>query len=187
MRIDTARSQALVGFCRANHAETTNLRTQIENAFCTITLGALDDRPIARSRRLLLTAAARVANSNMRWDAGRHTLDSWGKPPACIETVHGSVVLRGLGPATAVTAQPLDGAGARWDRRFGAKRPRTAGSWRSAARPPLGTGSRWIRAGESSTTGCQRACNEHQKGTTKHTKHTKKGGRSMARIWKAML
>ena len=130
VRIDTARSQALVGFCAANHAETTNLRTQIENSFCAITLGALDDRPIGRSRRLLLTATARVANSDMRWDAGRHTLDSWGKPPACIETVRGSVVLRGLEPATAVAAQPLDGAGRPLGRAIPAEK--IEGGWKLA-------------------------------------------------------
>jgi hypothetical protein len=109
--IDTARSQALVGFCKANRIETTNLRTQIENPFCAITLSALDDRSIARSGRLLLTATARVANTGMRWDASRQSLDSWGHPPSCIEVVRGSVILRGLDAAAAVAAQPLDGTG----------------------------------------------------------------------------
>jgi hypothetical protein len=52
-----------------------------------------------------------VANSDMQWDAARKTLDNWGKAPACIEPVTGSVTLRNLDGAKAVTAQPLDGAG----------------------------------------------------------------------------
>jgi len=109
--VDTDRSQALIGFCKASPAQTRNLTARVENPFCALTLSALDDRPIARSRTLLLTATARVANSGMRWNAPRTSLEDWGKPPACIETVRGSVVLRGLEHAVGVSARPLDGAG----------------------------------------------------------------------------
>lgn len=36
------------------------------------------DRPISRSGSLLLTATARVANSQMTWAANRKTLEKWG-------------------------------------------------------------------------------------------------------------
>lgn len=109
--VDTGRSQALVGFCKANRAQSKNLATDVENTFCALTLSALDAQPIAESGRLLLTATARTANSGKQWNDARKSLTNWGKAPACIETVRGCVILRGLASGADVSAQPLDGAG----------------------------------------------------------------------------
>ena len=109
--IETPRSQALVGFNKASRQATANLGLEIDNPFSAVTLSALDERPIAQSRKLLLTATARVANSDMQWNAKRTTLEKWGKPPARIEPVTGKVLLRNLDRAASVRAQPLDGAG----------------------------------------------------------------------------
>jgi hypothetical protein len=109
--VQTARTQALVGFNRASRQATANLALEVDNPFCAVTLTALDDRPIAQSGKLLLTTTARVANSNMQWNTKRTTLEKWGTPPACIEAVTGKVLLRNLGGAARVRAQPLDGAG----------------------------------------------------------------------------
>ena len=109
--INTSRSQALVGFCKDSPQKTANLSVRAEPPFCAITLSALDDQPIRRSGKLLLTATARVSNTAMDWANSRKTLRKWGSPPPCIEPVTGAVVLRNLENATAVTAQPLDGAG----------------------------------------------------------------------------
>jgi len=110
--IDTARSQALIGFCQA-HSDTAtkNLAAQVQNSFCAITLSALDDQPIAHSARLLLTATGRVANSQQVWNAARTSLETWGKPPAQIEVIRGTITLRGLDGSSAATLQPLDGGG----------------------------------------------------------------------------
>ncbi len=75
----------------------------------------------------------------MTWDepspgSGRHTLKAWGKPPARIEPVKGTIVLRHLdGAVQSVTAQPLDGDG----RALGATIPalKTDTGWQL----PLGT------------------------------------------------
>lgn len=109
--INTPRSQALVGYCKAAGQVTANLAVQVDVPFCAITLSTLDERPIAGAQRLLLTTCARVANSDMQWEAQHKSLESWGKAPACIEPVTGSVILRNLEGARSVTAQPLDGAG----------------------------------------------------------------------------
>jgi hypothetical protein len=109
--VDTPRSQALIGFTKDRPDRTTNLAVQPDNSFCAVTLTALDDRPISRSGKLLLTATARVANSHMTWAASRKTLQSWGSPPPRIEPVTGSAVLRNLEGAMQVTAQPLDAIG----------------------------------------------------------------------------
>ncbi len=84
----------------------------MDNDFCAITLSAMEDRPIRSASKLLLTAGSAVSNTDMRWNEKRTTLEAWGKPPVRIEPVAGAIALRGLEGAKAVSAQPLDGAGA---------------------------------------------------------------------------
>jgi len=111
VKIDTPRTQALIGFCRARGEKTTNLAVDVANEFCAITLSSLDDRPIASSSRLLLTATARVGNTGMTWNDKRTTLPSWGAAPTRIEAVSGKIALRALAPAKSIAARVLDGAG----------------------------------------------------------------------------
>ena len=109
--VNTPRSQVLIGFCGATQPATENLTAQVNLPFCALTLSALDDKTIASSARLLLTTTARVANSDMAWNAKRTSLTSWGKAPTCIEPVTGQLVLKNLRDARSVSVQPLDGAG----------------------------------------------------------------------------
>jgi hypothetical protein len=122
VQIDTARSQALVGFVRDHSKTTRNLALRTTTPFCAVTLSSLDDQPIAVAQRLLLTATAGVANTGMRWNDARTSLEDWGQPPVCIEPVRGSVVLRDLQGAKAVFVQPLDGAGRALGDELAAKR-----------------------------------------------------------------
>ena len=121
--VRTARTQALIGFCggpdadkaggkdKAGAADLTHLAVAVEPAFCAVSLSALDEKPIAAAGRLLLTAGAHAAYTDMKWNAKRTSLESWGRKPMCIEPVTGTVTLRGLAGATRVEAQPLDGIG----------------------------------------------------------------------------
>jgi len=110
--IDAPRSAAVVGFSASSNARARHLdASRLTPEFCAVTLGALDDQPISAASRMLLTAGARVANTGMRWDEKRKSLVAWGTPPTRIEPVAGPLVLRSLNPATAILAQPLDGAG----------------------------------------------------------------------------
>lgn len=109
--VNTPRSQALTGYFSGAGASTSNLEARVDPAFCALTLSSLDAKPISASKRLLLTASARVANSGMVWNEKRTSLTDWGKAPTVIEPVSGEVKLTNLQGATAVLAQPLDGAG----------------------------------------------------------------------------
>ena len=109
--VDTPRSQALIGHVAKSSRSTKNLRAEIQTPFCALTLGALDQQPIAASGKLLLTVTARVANSGMVWNEKRTSLAQWGVAPTRIEPVQGKIILTGLDPAGGVRAQPLDGAG----------------------------------------------------------------------------
>lgn len=109
--VDTPRTQALIGFDATQTKSPANLGADIVNPFCAVILTALDVQPIAHSARLLLTTGARVANTGMQWNSNRSGLTQWGGSPTLIEPVTGQIELRGLDGATAVLAQPLDGAG----------------------------------------------------------------------------
>lgn len=112
--IETERSQAVVGFFGAEAATLSHLGVVAQSPFGAITLQALDDRPIAGSARLLITATGRMANSGMRWNAERTSLEQWGKAPTRIEPVRATLRLRGLKAAKGVTFAALDGAGRVW-------------------------------------------------------------------------
>jgi hypothetical protein len=109
--VDTPRSQALIGFVKANGKSVTNLSADIQNRFCTIAITSLELEPISRASRLLLTLGSRVENEGMRWNDRRSNLSEWGGSPTLIEPVVGRITLRGLERVKAVSAQPLDGSG----------------------------------------------------------------------------
>ena len=109
--VDTPRSQALIGFVKANGKSVTNLSANVQNRFCTIWITSLESEPISRASRLLLTLGSRVENEGMRWNDRRSNLSEWGGPPTLIEPVVGRITLRNLDRAKVVFAQPLDGSG----------------------------------------------------------------------------
>ncbi|QOR70523.1 hypothetical protein IM660_18345 [Ruania alkalisoli] len=108
--IDTDRTQALVGFVTAHARTTRHLAAEVANEFCALTLSALDDRPIARSERLLLTACARIENTGTRWNARRTLWETWGESPTLIEPVTGWLVLTDLQGPIDIQVTPLDGS-----------------------------------------------------------------------------
>ena len=109
--VDTPRSQALIGFVKANGKSVTNLAADVENRFCTIWITSLESQPISRASRLLLTLGSRVENEGMRWNDRRSNLAEWGGSPTLIEPVVGQIRLRSLDHAKMVSAQALDGSG----------------------------------------------------------------------------
>ncbi len=109
--VETDRTQALIGFVKANRKVLKNFSADITNTFASIVLTAMDSRPLSRSEKMLLTAGSRVANTGMRWNEARTRLVNQGGPPSLIEPVAGTIVLRNLQGATAVIAAALDGAG----------------------------------------------------------------------------
>jgi hypothetical protein len=98
--VDAAKSQAAIGFLKDNPVSLRHLAAHLETEFAAVILCAVDDRPIERSVRMLLTAGSTVANTN-------------NGPPSTIRNVRGDLVLRNLAGARRVTISALDGSGAR--------------------------------------------------------------------------
>ncbi len=103
--INTPRSQAVVGFVQSQDWGLDHLSGEIQTPFCAIALHALDDAPISRCAKMLLTTGARVAGPVQRRPSELQSA-SIG-----IEVVRGVLSLRGLEGATRVTVQALDGSG----------------------------------------------------------------------------
>ena len=135
--VETARTQALVGFLKANRKTLRNLSADIANNFATLILTSLDAKPLARSDKMLLTAGSRVTNTNIQWNGVAPRPTSFGESPALIEPVTGTVILRNLQGATAVSATALDGSG----KPLGAAVPgkKTADGWAVAIGDPVTT------------------------------------------------
>jgi len=134
--VDADRTQALIGFVPSNPRALRNLGAAISNRFAAIVLTALDSQAIARSERMLLTASSRVANTNMKWNETR-TRVRGGESPSLIEPVSGTVTLRNLQAARAVTITALDGAGRPIGKPIPAKK--TAEGWALPLGEPVTT------------------------------------------------
>jgi len=111
--VETDRAQALIGFIKANHKTLKNLGADIANNFATIVLTSMDDKPLARSDKMLLNAASRVANTDQQWNDAHSGLGRGGQghSPTLIEPVTGTVTLRNILGAKTVSAAALDGSG----------------------------------------------------------------------------
>lgn len=111
LTVETGRTQALVGFLKANPRTLKNLSADIRNNFASIVLSSMDAQPLARSGKMLLTAGSRVSNTGLKWNDAHTRVANQGESPSLIEPVAGTVTLRGLEGAVAVSGAALDGAG----------------------------------------------------------------------------
>ena len=65
------------------------------NNFAATTLTAMDRKPLAESRRLLLTLVGKVENQDMGWNAGRTSVgNKWGHGPTVAEGIPATVTLK---------------------------------------------------------------------------------------------
>ena len=112
LTINTPRVQAAVGWVGGRILKTADAEFRLNTPFCAVSVAALDGQPLAKSKKILLVAAARCANTGMHWNAGRTSInDKWGGAPLLVEMVEGEVVLRREAGASVLRMVPLDGCG----------------------------------------------------------------------------
>jgi len=109
--VDSPRTQALIGFLRAQKVGDSNLEAEVENKFCSIQLSSLDAKPISQSSKLLLIAGGRVENTGQRWNSAWTDVTNWGDSPTLIEPIVGTLVLKHLELAHSIQLQAIDGSG----------------------------------------------------------------------------
>jgi hypothetical protein len=104
--VDTPCTQMAAGaLAKRDEISLANLSIRCETRFATIALSSLDGKPIAESRRLLLTAVANARNADSKLDGGR--IESMGKGPVLAEPVVAKLALRVDRP-DAIRVQALD-------------------------------------------------------------------------------
>lgn len=113
-RLDTARSQGAAGFLGGHPQRLANADVAIDNAYGTVVVTSLDKAPLAKARRILVTAVGNTVNSGMEVRPGNSVLKAGGQSPILIEALAGSVKLHGLeGDASGLKAYRLTVSGAR--------------------------------------------------------------------------
>jgi hypothetical protein len=135
--VDTDRTQALIGFVRANGKATKNFAAEITNNFASLVMSSLDGKPLARADRMLLTAGSRVTNTGMKWNDAHTRVQNQGGSPSLIEPVTGTVTLRNLEKVKAVSVAALDGSGKVTGEAMAAKK--TTDGWSFAIGDPTTT------------------------------------------------
>lgn len=126
LTIDTPRAVAAVGWIGGKQIKLGRATFEIETPFCAVSLVSLDDKPLPPSERVLVTAAARCANTGMKWNADRTSLGNrWGGPPILIEPVAGRFSLTRSNAAPPLEIVPLDGQG----QAMGTERQARANAW----------------------------------------------------------
>ena len=113
--VDAPAAKAVVGNCAGKTTRLDGVEFAVKpnpRHFAVLTLNAADGQPVARSRRLLLTAVGNVENTGMGWNAEHTSVGTrWGSAPTVCEGIAGQITLS----TTARTAKvyALNGAGAR--------------------------------------------------------------------------
>lgn len=109
--IDTPRTKAVVGFLgQAGPITLQGLSVRATTPFAAILATAMDDAPIASSRRLLITAVARAENTGQAFAENKRTVPERGRLPVLAEPVRAELSIEVAGPAEVF---PLDATGRR--------------------------------------------------------------------------
>ena len=109
--IDTPFTQAIAGWSEAEPGRFVTLTIETSTPYSVVAVSSLSRDPIVRSKRLLVTAIARVEPTGFEWvDDWHREVANPGLPPLLQEPVHAKVVWRRSGK---VRAYALDGTGTR--------------------------------------------------------------------------
>jgi hypothetical protein len=109
--VDTPYTQGVAGWVGGEPASFTHLDFATDNPFAVLVATSISDEPIATTKRLLVSAVARVEPTGFRWvDPWMREVADPGRPPFLQEPVRAQVVWRRKGP---VRAFVLDNTGAR--------------------------------------------------------------------------
>jgi hypothetical protein len=94
--VNTPRTQAFAGFKPKQRVRLTNVELELDNAFAVVIVTALDDQPLAASKRILVSALGNAVNTGMTLSPGRNKLENAGVSPVLVEPIVGRLALDGL-------------------------------------------------------------------------------------------
>lgn len=91
--INTAGTKAFVGFSNNIPQQLGSVSIQTSNKFAVIFISSLDQKPIEKTNKLLITTVARARNTNMAIDTVTQTLVAIGSDPILLEPVNTKILI----------------------------------------------------------------------------------------------
>ena len=101
------RIQAAIGFLGQTPVSLKDCSISTNNLISSVILTPLDDKPIAESRHLLITAVGRTRNTDMAYSRGGQRLIAIGTSPVKLEGVKGTLTLNRGGSCTVTALDPF--------------------------------------------------------------------------------
>jgi len=99
-KINAPAARAAIGYIGGKDIELGTVSVQMDTTrynWATVTLTALDGKPLEESSRILLVAAGRVENTNWKWDEKFTTLGGdWGEAPTRAEGIPARLIFRDM-------------------------------------------------------------------------------------------
>jgi hypothetical protein len=111
--VASPRSQAVIGFAGGRSFDLPGLRVDVTTPFVSLIFTSLDDRPIAESAHILITALARDRQTGALYSADGTRLEEVGGPPLLLEPVQARITFKG---AALLSARVVDIHGTPTDR-----------------------------------------------------------------------
>lgn len=99
-KINAPSAKAAIGYVGGKRIELGNVTIAMDTTkfnWATITITALDGKPVEKSSRILLVAAGRVENTGMQWDKDKTTVGGeWGNSPTRAEGIPVSLIFSNM-------------------------------------------------------------------------------------------
>lgn len=96
--VRSPRTQAVIGRAGGQSFDLPGATVAVKTPFVSLLLTPLDDKPLAESGHVLITAMARDTQTNARYNADGTRLLQIGGPPLLMEPVQATVTLKGVHP-----------------------------------------------------------------------------------------
>ncbi len=114
-QINSPSAKAAIGYIGGKNIDLGNITIAMDTTrfnWATITLTALDGKPVEQSSRILLVAAGRVENTGWKWDADKTTLGGeWGNAPTIAEGIPAKLIFKGMDKFAVFALDPAGNQG----------------------------------------------------------------------------
>ncbi len=101
VQVKSPKTQAVIGFAQGMSFDLPGVQiTDIKTPFLSLIFTPLDNKPLAVSRKILITAMAREKQTGSRFSGDWSKLLAIGRPPLLMEPVQAEITFKGRRPAT---------------------------------------------------------------------------------------
>lgn len=98
VEVRTPKTQAIIGFAGGKTVELPAVRLEMTTPFASLIFTPLDNKPLAESSRILITAMARDKQTGAEFNEDWSRLEQVGSPPLLMEPVQATIRLAGPAP-----------------------------------------------------------------------------------------